>query len=329
MNSLHGAVPRAASAAREHLPGYQARDYEIVDYGLQQLPGLPLWFRGPLPPTLDRGDYFSCLGAAQTFGCFCREPYPTLLGQELGLPALNLGYGGAGPEFFARYPEVIDYVNRGRFLILQVMSGRSQSNSVFESRGLELLRRRSDGRSLGAMQAYAELLAGPAALRTLPPRRLGRWLARRVAAPGCRRLAAETRAAWIDSHRCLLAQVRVPVILFWFSKREPDYSTRTGSIRGYFGEYPQLIDRATLAAVQQLVPRYVECVTARGSPQPLRSRFTGRPTTVDPARDRPDLAGGAPWTHNHYYPSPEMHQDAAAALLAAARPLAQRPAATA
>ena len=43
---------------------------------------------------------------------------------------------------------------------------------------------------------------------------------------------------------------------------------------------------------------FVECVSDRGSPQPLFSRFTGPPVTVDPADDRPDLAvealGGEP-----------------------------------
>ena len=35
--------------ASENLPGYQARDYEVVDYELYRLAGTDLKFRGPEP----------------------------------------------------------------------------------------------------------------------------------------------------------------------------------------------------------------------------------------------------------------------------------------
>lgn len=317
MSSLPSPAP-ARRPGVEHLSGYQARDYEIVDYQMYELAGTGLWFRGPAP-ALEPGRYFTCMGAAQTFGCFCADPYPALLARRLGLPALNLGYGGAGPEFFARQPALLEHVNRGRFLVLQVMSGRSQSNSLFESGGLEYLVRRSDGAPRGANQAYEELLAGPAAIRNLPLGRFARALARRLGGPRARRLAAETRLAWIESHRRLLAQVRVPVVLFWFSKRITSYQLHPRNLRSYFAEFPQLIDEPTLAAVKPLCQGFVQCVSSRGLPQPLISRFTGEPAAVDPARDRPDLAGAERWTHNAYYPSPEMHEDAAATLLATCR----------
>jgi hypothetical protein len=57
---------------------------------------------------------------------------------------------------------------------------------------------------------------------------------------------------------------------------------------------------------------YAACVSVRGRPQQLRSRFTGKPTRVL-------VPGERPTTGNSYYPSPEMHQDAAALL----RPICQ------
>src|SRR5690606_9940273 len=159
----------------------------------------------------------------QTFGCFCREPYPALLARRLGLDVLNLGYGGAGPEFFLRHAPLQDYVNGGRFVVIQVMSGRSQSNSVFESGGLEYLTRRRDGRKLGALEAYRELLAGPALLRSIPPRPIFRRLARAAAIPAIRRVIEETRRGWVSNHRDLLNAFRVPKILLWFSKRTTSY----------------------------------------------------------------------------------------------------------
>jgi hypothetical protein len=63
--------------------------------------------------------------------------------------------------------------------------------------------------------------------------------------------------------------------------------------------------------IQPLSDRYIECVSDRGTPQPLISRFTGKPTSVV---DRADL-GALTEPFNTYYPSPEMHVDAANALL--------------
>ncbi|MCB9877539.1 MAG: hypothetical protein H6835_08065 [Planctomycetes bacterium] len=54
---------------------------------------------------------------------------------------------------------------------------------------------------------------------------------------------------------------------------------------------------------------------SRGSPQPL-----ARP--VRPADAGTDEPADVIWTHNAYYPSPEMHEDAARALLGVCRPLA-------
>lgn len=301
-------------AYREHLSGYQRRDYEVVDYRMYELPGTRLHFRGPMPEGLESGRYFTCIGAAQTFGCFCARPFPDLLSKRLAAPALNLGYGGAGPEFFERHESLDRYVNGGRFVILQVMSGRSQSNSVFECRGLEYLVRRSDGVALGADAGYQDLLYGSPALARLRFKKVTGILPRLWAAPRVRRIVEETRRAWIESHRRLLARIEVPVILFWFSRRHPAYVARVNSLDSLFGEFPQLVDSQMVAQVRDLSDSYVECVTDRGNPQPLISRFTGEPVKVDPALDRPDLGGRGLWTHNHYYPSPEMQEDAAEAL---------------
>ncbi len=300
-------------SVREHLSGYQARDREVVDYQMYELDGTGLQFRGPAPSLSGSGDYFTCIGAAQTFGPFCDRPFPDLLSERLGIPALNLGYGGAGPEFFARQTALADYINRGRFAIVQVMSGRSQSNSLFDSGGLEYLVRRSDGARMGAAAAYDRLLGGPQGLglRRLPL--MGR-LVRLFTVPRMRRIVAETRSGWIESYRRLLDGIRVPTVLFWFSKRLPAYEEDYASVPALFGEFPQLVNSEMVDAVRGMSDAYVECVTEKGSPQPLRSRFTGEPVSVDPAADRDDFRTQGLWTHNHYYPSPEMHQDALDAL---------------
>lgn len=88
------------TVAQDHLPSYQERDYEVVDYQMFPLESTNLRFRGPQPQRLETGNYFTCIGAAQTLGCFCENPFPTLLQEQLDITTLNLGYGGAGPYFF-------------------------------------------------------------------------------------------------------------------------------------------------------------------------------------------------------------------------------------
>lgn len=303
------------SERKVHVPGYQNRDYEVVDYQMTELPGTGLAFRGPLPE-LTPGGYFACLGAAQTLGCFCEVPYPRLVERAVGLPALNLGYGGAGPEFFAKQSGVLDYVNRARFAVLQVMSARSQSNSYYECGGLEYVTLRETGQKLGAHAAFERLVWGPQLVSKLPlSRKWKRRISKVIARPHEKvpSLVAELQAEWVNSSLALLEQIKVPIVLLWFSQRSPAYQQRYGTAETTLGEYPHLITAEMLQALRPKVAGFVECVSRRGTPQPLVSRFTGKPITVTPANDRPDL-GGAVWHYNQYYPSPEMHADAAVLL---------------
>ncbi len=299
-----------------HLSGYQARDYDIIDYHMTELPGTGLQFRGPVSEAvLNGGEYFACIGAAQTLGCFCEAPYPNLVAREIGLSVLNLGYGGAGPEFFLKQDRLLPYLNRAHFVILQVMSARSQSNRLYDCDGLEYVRLHRDGRRMGAAAAFAELLRGPETIHNLPlPARVRRKLANLVIRSRARAIVTDLRNAWIRSSLQLIERIEVPVILLWFSKRAPAYLEGYATHSQLFGEFPHLVTPQMLAPLRSGAAAYVEAVTAAGSPQPLFSRFTGEPTTVNPANDRPDLAV-KPWSENLYYPSPEMHRDAASCLL--------------
>jgi len=301
----------------EHLSGYQARDYAVVDYKMYQDQGTGLSFRGP-EPVVEGGNYVTCLGAAQTFGCFCERPFPAILQDRFGIPFVNFGYGGAGPAFFLRHPELIDFANRGRAVILQVMSGRSESNSVYDSGGLEYITRRADGQKLSAQQAWADLLAQEPPPAFLPPP-AGKALRMFVGPPHVREILAETRANWIANNRELMDRLTVPVVFFYFSRRAPDlhktgkfawWWQRYDSENAMFGDYPQLVNQAMIDATARKAQDYVHCHSRRGSPQPLIDRFTGGPARIDNSADRKDLSVET-YSENDYYPSPEMHEDAA------------------
>jgi hypothetical protein len=324
LKRVPGAVP-AVRRARwsgqrlrwHHIPGlrhgyppsndfYQSPDWGIADYELYSppglprdlLPGLPLRLRGPAPGELASGGYIACVGAAQTFGRFCQEPFPALVSNELGIPTVNLGFGGAGPQLFPRHPELIRLMNESSLVVLQVMSARNEDNSLFEGGGLGSLKSRATGERMRAEAAYGPLLASGDTARV-------------------KSIVGETRETWIASYERLLSLIRVPTVLLWLSVREPGYAEKYDSVDGLFGDFPHLIDEKTLAEVKSRCAAYVECVSVRGRPQRLRSRFTGRPVRVL-------IPGGRPMTANTYYPTPEMHQDAAALLSPVCRELLDR-----
>lgn len=303
-----------------HHPGYQRRDREVIDYSEYELDGTGVMFRGPDPGSIEPGEQVTFLGAAQTFGCFAERPFPRQVGDAIGRPVRNLGYGGAGPRFYLEHPALIHEANRGVAAVVQVMSARSEDNSLYRSGGLELLTRRSDGARVGANDAYSALVRGHDAVTGRPRSRAARWLTSRLGRRRVRAVVDATRRNWVRSSLELIAAIEVPVVLLWLSVRSPDYAEQSGSLSGLFGAFPQMVDRPMVDEVRARCDAWAEVVSDAGLPQPLFSRFSGEPTVVDPADDRADL-GGSVWTHNRYYPSPEMHDLAARAVVDALRSL--------
>lgn len=296
---------------------YQARDIDVIDYGMTELPGTSHLIRGPVPD-LARGDHVTCLGAAQTFGCFVEKPFPTLLGEALGRPVLNLGFGGTGPGFFLDHPELIETANRGALTVVQVLSGRVQPNMFFQGRGLARVKLRRTGRNVHPHVAWGDIAEGFYAWRRLPAplKPLIQGAARAPLALAI----AQSRRGWIGAYRELFRQLATPTILLWFSRRTPEYDRRPRPTEALMGEYPQLVSRDWVAPVAKMADAYVEVVSDRGTPQPLRHRETGEPVEIDLGRDSA-LYAGATWTENSYYPTPEMNEDAAEKLVPAARRL--------
>jgi len=274
---------------------YQPEDQEIIDYQLTLLPGTEFAVRAPLPSRLDGSKPFICaMGAAQTFGRFAERPFLTLLGERLGVETLNLGAAGAGPGQYMRRPNVLEIANRSSLVILQVMSGRSVSNSYFENVYAGSLRPWSEPKEepQHAEAAYSKLYMDKGE-------------------DFIRALIAETRDNYLNEYFKLLGAIRAPTILFWFSQRETNYQERypPGGARAagaFLGAFPQLVNTEMVARLRPHVNSYVECITSRGLPQLLRSRKTGEIVDLGISPLHPG--------HNNYYPSPDMHADAAAAL---------------
>jgi Domain of unknown function (DUF6473) len=277
---------------------YQQYDWQVVDYQgfclderiLDRTTGRPLQIRGPKPTRLEPGKYFVCLGAAQTFGRFCQRPFPTILQDQLEMPVLNISHGGAGPRFWCGdNAHLLKYLNNARFVALQVMSGRSSSCSLFESDGVGFYRRKSDGAEMSSDAALGVIIqSGDTQLLT--------------------RVVDEMQQDWYDSYADLISRIKVPTILLWFASRRQRYTPTFDSLRGMLGAFPHLVNADMVAKVRGLCDGYVECTTKRGLPQLLIDRFNGRPAVVE------DPWTSKPWVNNWYYPSFEMHEDAAQAL---------------
>jgi hypothetical protein len=281
--------------------GYQDTDAHIVDYELYRLPGVDIEFRGP---ALRGGGYAAFVGSAHTFGRFVQQPFPALVSHALGIDSLNLGIGGAGPAFFLCRPKLMEYINRGRIAVVQVLSGRSQSNSLFD-----LLDQRVLGVNLaiGQHQSADEFYT---------------WLLRQESqlAP---RIVEETKEKYVSAMTQLLDAIEPPKILFWFSVRSPGYKQSWELPLGrLWGEFPQFVDQEMVNRLRSRADvRYVECISCRGLPQPLFDR-SGLPTSFATAPLAPSEA--VMKTENRYYPSPEMHADAAIMLTPACREILNR-----
>lgn len=278
---------------------YSKRDHEIVDYQYYEFDHIPgVKFRGPRLPqdVLDGGDYFTCLGGAQANGIFVERTFGDIIAEHIGLPVLNLSVGGGGAGFYLQAPGLLDLVNRGRFSIVQAMTARTEPNSRFGAYGfVEALLDLKTGQQISTMEAWPII-----------------FNEEREKAP---LYVAESLENWVRRYRELAKKILVPKILFYFSDKDLDepIDYKASDTMAILGKFPQFVDTASLNEVRPLFDAYVECRSMRNYGYPLISRLTGQPVEVD-GGSMAAYAEGIKWSTNHYYPSPEMHEDAAEVL---------------
>ncbi|MGK7939757.1 MAG: DUF6473 family protein [Crocosphaera sp.] len=268
---------------------YQERDWEVIDYQVYHFKEGNAFFRGPEPKLLEPHNYGICIGAAQTFGCYCEKPFPTLLQERLKIPILNWGRGGAGPYFFLKRPQLFHYINQAKFVIIQVMSGRSQGNSLYKSDGIGSYTRVSDGIRISCQKAYEDLLE-------------------RYDENYVKKIVQETRSNWIKTYQDLFQKITIPKILFWFSPRNPNYEEKYTQLSTLFGGFPQLINQDMVDAIKDLSDDYVQYIYDKNAYQLLFSRFNNQPVKLE------DWEGKKTISKDSYYPIPEEHLKAADAL---------------
>jgi hypothetical protein len=283
-------------------PRYDKRDHEVVDYQYWELAGTGMSFRGPAFDDHDDTPYLVCAGAAQTFGCLVDKPYPTVLAERLDVRSVNLGLGSAIPPLFDN-AAVLEIINGAALLVLQVMAARQQGNSRLRPLATDLVYDRRHGDQVPAHIGWQRIIDEERA-------KLGVYI-------------EETQHNWVQDYRHLLTKIDVPVVLFYFSARPKNaHPPRDAdNLLTLFGQFPQLLDGSSIDDVAGVCAGYAECTSTRNQGHLIRSRFSGEPVEIDNAILDPRLPGR--WTHNWYYPSPEMHEDAATRLTTAVEQLGQ------
>ena len=255
--------------------GYQVRDFKFIDYDLYSLKDSStdksFVFRGPPPSTLEKGLYFSSLGAAFTYGCYTQKPYTQLLSDLFNFSSINLGTEGAGPSYFIREDNkfLLDLVNGSRFAVISFMSAKSCSNSLFK-----VSPESQEKISFFNQEHYQ------------PAHKLYQWLLENKDEDFVRNIVQETRNKYVEDFVSLLKSIKVPKILIWFSKGLPNYQeSYTNDVWKLFGDFPQLVNSAMVDEIKLYCDDYIECVTSKETPQVLLNRFESLLDSVkkDPA----------------------------------------------
>lgn len=272
---------------------YQKRDAHIIDYKIYHFNGCQL--RGPkIDPDKP---YIVCLGAAQTFGRFCPEPFPALLSARLGIQVFNLGLSGAIPAQFLDHG-FLKTINNSKLAVIQVLSARCGSNSRYTHVRNQLGIIHDD-------------------YRVVPPVLFWQYAEKKFGNRKLKKLVNETRQDHLYHMLTLIQSMKVPGILFYISTCKPEELPD----KMPYSPFPQLLKRWMIKEMAEYCDEYVECISSRGLPQKLYDK-DNKPTTVEKPYWN---SHQAPMTHNNYYPSPEMHDDATRALEPICRKILDKP----
>ncbi len=219
---------------------YMVRDLPFIKYEYQQLSGF--FFRkhpNSWNPVAEASPGFGAavqagvpgrriafLGGAQLFGIYTEDSVPFGVAHQLSCQCLNLGAGGAGPEFYIGRPDLIKYVNQCDAAVIAFMAGRSVSvrdytispnaNNHWKQPG-----NTSYTDSLKILQALWE--SGTDASR--------------------KELGDEIRESYTAKMLQLIGLIDCPKVLLWISQRHHHEISDSGSSFGnWIGRFPYLID---------------------------------------------------------------------------------------
>jgi len=241
----------------------------ICEYNLYTLPGVNFTLRGPQWPLDAPTPSISFLGAAQTFGAFCKYPYANLLGEMCSSRVFNFGRGGAGGGYYLGQQAVIDYVNKTNCCVVQVMSARSSiSNSYMESPW-----------GLATVKFKKGPLAGQSMLGHIAFPRLAGVLSERE----FYQTIEETRAGFVSQMIELAQLIKVPKVLLYVGRNSPLPDVPLAerpALKDIFGIHPHMVTQGMVEQISSYYDSTVIVVGDEGFDKPLVNRFTGETASI-------------------------------------------------
>lgn len=295
----YGGAARTVQPPPRFITKYFAPDAPAFVYPRSQPPGSRIELRNPPEAYEQPGPYVACVGSAATFGRLVERPFCALLAERLGLPVLNLGFGGARPEVFTEDESLARLIRNAACVVVEAMSARGYATDLFTPlHGYT---------NMGHATAdLADADSVPAAVEFVDIA-----YTRFIRAGDSAGLAAARmvcRAAYVSGMKRLAELAEDRGVLFYFSQRFPDFTPppEPRSFAEWSGGFPHYVDRRVL---EVLAPRFrgvVTVVSSAGIPETIRDRETGEPLPIFPDTPHPE--------QNTYYPSSDMHLAAADAL---------------
>jgi hypothetical protein len=248
---------------------YFLESSHICGYELYTLPGVKFTLRGPQWPLEAPTPSISFLGAAQTFGAFCKYPYANLLGEMCSARVFNFGRGGAGAGFYNEHQTIIDYVNKTDCCVVQVMSARSSiENSYMESPWKLAGVRFKKGPLAG--QAMMGHIAFPKLWEIVPQDEFYE-------------IVEETRNGFVDQMTKLAELIKVPKILLYVGRNPPLPDIPLADqpkLNDLFGIHPHMVTRRMVERISAHYDATVFAIGDEGFDKPLVNRFTGETVSI-------------------------------------------------
>lgn len=213
---------------------------EACRYGASKLA-----FRGPKRSL--KSEYVAFIGGTETYGKFVSRPFAQAVEAATGVACVNLGQPNAGIDVMLGDPGLARIASGASAVVLQVPCAANLSNpfyKVHSRRNDRFLRAEPSLQGLFAEVDFTEFTFTRhilMRLRTVSPERFGV-------------LRQGLAQAWDAGMRRLIAEIRTPVVLLWFSERAPEQDDDTVETRCE----PVLVGREMLAGLQSHVVAVVE-----------------------------------------------------------------------
>lgn len=273
--------------------GYQKVDRRAYDYDLWFPENqLSLGLRGPRTD-LDAENKISFIGAAQTFGRFVKNPFPTQVASFLEKPVLNLGFSGAGPEFYISNDYLMKLLKDSETVVVQSMSARSVSAGLFEAQ-------RNNG--------VLKFTEGPRQDETMLALEAYRILRKEYGEDAFQKQVRLVQEQWIKLHRELFEQLQARKIFLWLSETKPGENVQLET--SPLGIFPHLVTKKMVSEIKDMGYEFVECVLPGMPPQIIVNDTTGIIEPVFNEEDFPKRPSHLRYM-NSYYATPELHNKAA------------------